>query len=151
MQNSQGQVVSVSSDDSGAKAIVEVESVVICERCESGRGCGAGLMGRQVGDKRVEAVVANGLDIKSGDLVSIALESRHILRAALIVYGSPLLGAVVAAIVAFSMGFGEAEAVLAALLGLLAGILVAKLRLQNTQCLRDFTPMIIEKHHQGQA
>lgn len=105
-------------------------------------------MGRQAGDKRVEAIVANNLDIQSGDLVSIALEPRHILRAALIVYGSPLLGAVLAAILAFSMGFGEAEAVLAALVGLLAGILVAKVRLQNTRCLRDFTPMVIEKHHQ---
>ena len=148
MQNPQGQVVSVSTDDSGGKAIVEVESVVVCERCESGRGCGAGLMGRQAGEKRVEAIVAKNLDLQSGDLVSIALEPRHILRAALVVYGSPLLGAVLAAIVAFSMGLGEAEAVLAALVGLLAGILVAKVRLQNTRCLRDFTPMVIEKHHQ---
>jgi sigma-E factor negative regulatory protein RseC len=145
MQNPQGRVLSVRADDFGTKAIVEVDSVVVCERCESGKGCGAGLLGRQPGDKRVEAVVAENLDVKGGDLVSIVLAPRNILRAAVIVYGYPLCGAVLAAILAFGMGLGDANGAIAALVGLVAGIFLAKLRLKNSRCLRDFTPTVVDR------
>jgi sigma-E factor negative regulatory protein RseC len=145
MQNPQGRVLSVRADDFGTKAIVEVDSVVVCERCESGKGCGAGLLGRQSGDKRVEAVVAENLDVKSGDLVSVVLAPRNILRAAVIVYGYPLCGAVLAAILAFGMGLGDANGAIAALVGLVAGIFLAKLRLKNSRCLRDFTPTVVDR------
>jgi sigma-E factor negative regulatory protein RseC len=145
MQNPQGRVLSVRADDFGTKVIVEVDSVVVCERCESGKGCGAGLLGRQPGDKRVEAVVAENLDVKGGDLVSIVLAPRNILRAAVIVYGYPLCGAVLAAILAFGMGLGDANGAIAALVGLVAGIFLAKLRLKNSRCLRDFTPTVVDR------
>ncbi len=143
MQNPQGQIVSVSADESGTRAIVEVDSAVVCERCESGKGCGAGLLGRQPGDKRVEALVAENLSVQSGDLVSITLAPRNILRAAVIVYGYPLSGAVLAAVAAFGMGLGDVSGAISALVGLFAGILIAKVRLKNTRCLRDFTPTVV--------
>ncbi len=143
MQNPQGQIVSVSADESGTRAIVEVDSAVVCERCESGKGCGAGLLGRQPGDKRVEALVAENLSVQSGDLVSITLAPRNILRAAVIVYGYPLFGAVLAAVAAFGMGLGDVSGAISALVGLFAGILIAKVRLKNTRCLRDFTPTVV--------
>jgi len=145
MQNPQGHVLSVRADDFGTKAIIEVDSVVVCERCESGKGCGAGLLGRQPGDKRVEAVVAENLDVKSGDLVSVELAPRNILRAAVIVYGYPLSAAVLAAILAFGMGLEDAFGAFAALVGLVAGILLAKRRLNNSRCLRDFTPTVVDR------
>jgi len=141
--NPQGHVLSVHADDFGTKAVVEVDSAVVCERCESGKGCGAGLLGRQSGDKRVEAVVAENLDVKSGDLVSLVLAPRNILRAAVIVYGYPLFGAVVAAILAFGIGLGDANGAIAALVGLAAGIFLARLRLKNSQCLQEFTPTVV--------
>ena len=145
MQNREGHVVSVRSDDSGTRALVEVDSVVVCERCESGRGCGAGLLGREPGDKRVEAFVAEDLTVQSGDLVSIVLAPRNILRAAVIVYGYPLLGAVSAAIMSYAIGLGDAHGAIAALTGLVAGILLAKIRLRSTGCLREFTPTIVDR------
>jgi sigma-E factor negative regulatory protein RseC len=145
MQNPQGHVISVRADDFSTKAIVEVDSVVVCERCESGKGCGAGLLGRQSGDMRVEAVVAENLDVRSGDLVSVELAPRNILRAAVIVYGYPLSAAVLAAILAFGMGLGDASGAIAALVGLVAGIFLAKRRLKNSRCLRDFTPTVVDR------
>jgi sigma-E factor negative regulatory protein RseC len=145
MQNPQGQIVSVCAGESGARAIVEVDSAVVCERCESGKGCGAGLLGRQPGDKRVEALVAENLSVQSGDLVSITLAPRNILRAAVIVYGYPLSGAVLAAVAAFGMGLGDVSGAISALVGLFAGILIAKVRLKNTRCLRDFTPTVVSR------
>ena len=145
MQNPQGHVVSVRSDDAGTRAIVEVDSVVVCERCESGKGCGAGLLGREPGEKRVEAVVAENLTVESGDLVSVVLAPRNILRAAVIVYGYPLFGAVSAASIVFGLGLGDVYGAIAALIGLVSGVFLARLRLGNTRCLRDFTPTIVDR------
>lgn len=145
MQNPQGQIISVNSDRSGVKAVVAVDNVVVCERCESGKGCGAGLLGSNSGGRRIEAVVAADLEVKNGDLVSVVLEPRNILRAAMIVYGYPLSGAVLATIAGFGMGLGDVGGSAAALFGLIAGILAARIRLKNTRCLRDFTPMVVDK------
>ncbi len=145
MKNPQGHIVSVRSDESGTRAIVEVDSVVVCERCESGKGCGAGLLGRESGEKRVEAVVAENLSVERGDLVSVVLAPRNILRAAVIVYGYPLFGAVSAASIVFGAGLGDAYGAIAALIGLVSGILLARFRLGNTRCLRDFTPTIVDR------
>lgn len=145
MQNPQGQIVSMSTDREHRQVVVEVESVVVCERCESGKGCGAGLIGRASGDRRVAAAVAENLEVRNGDIVSIELAPRNVLRAAIVVYGYPLSGAVLATFVAYAIGLGDIGGALAALSGLVAGILLAKVRLQNTRCLRDFTPIVVDR------
>jgi sigma-E factor negative regulatory protein RseC len=145
MKHPRGHVVSLRDDDAGARAIVDVDSAVVCARCESGKGCGAGLLGRNAGDKRIEALVVKNLDIRSGDFVSVELAPRNILRAAIVVYGYPLAGAILATIAAFAAELNDANAVLAVLLGLVVGILVARTRLGKAHCLRNFTPMIVDK------
>jgi positive regulator of sigma E activity len=72
-----------------------------------------------------------------------------VLRAAFIVYGYPLSGAVAAAILAFWFGLGDIAAAIAALAGLLSGVAIAHIRLRNTRCLRDFTPTVVG--HRGTA
>lgn len=119
--------------------------MVVCERCESGKGCGAGLLGRRPGDRRVEATVAENLEVRNGDIVSIVLEPQNVLRAAIIVYGYPLSGALSAAFVAYTVELGNIAAAMTALSGLVAGILVAKVRLKYTRCLRDFTPTVVDR------
>ena len=135
----------MSTESGKSQAVVEVESMPVCERCESGKGCGAGLLGRQPDNRRVTAAIAENLQVRNGDCVSIVLEPQHVLRAAIIVYGYPLAGAVTAAFGAYLLGLGDIAAALAALLGLLTGMLIARGRLQNAQCLRDFTPVVIER------
>ena len=145
MQYPQGQVVSVSADHSGRRVIVKVDAVVACARCASGKGCGAGLLGGQPNDRRVEAIIADDLDVSSGDLVSIVLEPRNLLRAAVLVYGYPLAGAVLAAAAALVTGLGDVASALAALGGIVAGIFMARIRLQDSRCLREFTPTVIDR------
>ena len=77
--------------------------------------------------------------------MSIVLEPRNLLRASVIVYGYPLLGAVLAAIVAMKFGMGDGTGAVAALAGLVSGMLIARIRLRKTRCLRDFTPVIVER------
>ena len=145
MQNPHGQIISISAEAPERQVVVEVESVIVCERCESGKGCGAGLLGKKAGDKRVEATVLADLEVSVGDVVSIALEPRNVLRAAVIVYGYPLFGAVLAALMAYSAGMGDVAGALAALTGLITGILIARVRLHNARCLRDFTPVVVDR------
>jgi sigma-E factor negative regulatory protein RseC len=123
----------------------------VCERCAAGKGCGAGLLGAGRGPKRVNAILSPNLEIHNGDRVSIVLEPRNLLRASVIVYGYPLLGAVLAAIMAMKLEIGDAAGAVAALVGLIAGMLIAKMRLRKSRCLRDFTPVIVERLTPGSA
>ncbi|MDH4054650.1 MAG: SoxR reducing system RseC family protein [Gammaproteobacteria bacterium] len=145
MQNPEGKVVSVSDDALGTVAIVEVTAEIACERCRSGKGCGAGLLGRQAAEKQVKARVAFDLDIHRGDRVTVSLEPQHLLRAAGIVYGYPLLGGLLAAVIALFLGLGDVMAALVALTGLLAGIGFARIHVQNNRCLKQFTPVVVSR------
>ena len=133
----------MSNGASGRTAIVRVDKAVVCERCESGKGCGAGLLGSSQIDRQVEALVPSALELSDGDRVIVALEPQNLLRAATVVYGYPLAGAVSAAVAAYALGFGDAASAVAALLGLAAGVSMAKIQLANRQCLRDFTPSVV--------
>ena len=67
------------------------------------------------------------------------------LRAAVLVYGYPLLGGVLAALAALRFELGDVAAALSALTGLIAGMAIAKNQLRSSQCLREFTPVVIER------
>lgn len=145
LQNPFGRVVSVHSGSDGSQALVEVVAGVICERCASGKGCGAGLLGGAQQNRQVRASIGRDIVVENGDLVSLQLLPVSILRAAIVVYGYPLAGAVCAAAVAYGLGYADAGAALMALLGIACGYLLARLRLRGERCLREFTPVISEK------
>jgi sigma-E factor negative regulatory protein RseC len=139
MQNPHGHIIEMRSDNT---VIVEIESAVVCARCAAGKGCGAGLLGSQAAERRVEVSLAEPLDFGVGDEVSISLQSNNVLRAAVIVYAYPLLAAITAAALAYGLGLGDLASACFALGGLLAGILFAKWRLRSARCLRQFTPVV---------
>lgn len=126
------------------QALVEVDASVSCARCAEGKGCGAGLLGRTPGSRRVDALIAGGLTVGEGDEVRIELASSNLLRASMIVYGLPLSGAVLGAALAHFVGLAELYAAMSAAGGMLAGLMLARLRLRKTSCLRQFTPTIVE-------
>lgn len=80
-----------------------------------------------------------------GDQVRIELAPSNLLRASMIVYGLPLSGAVLGAALAYLAGLGELFAATAALGGIFAGLMVARMRLRRSGCLREFTPTIVER------
>jgi sigma-E factor negative regulatory protein RseC len=144
MKNPQGRVVSVGGDDPLTNIIVEVAANVACPRCAEGKGCGAGLLGGVGKDRQIETTLKHGLEVRSGDTVSVAMEPRNMLLAAIIVYGYPLLSALIGALLAWSLNLGDLASALFALSGIAMGFLIARRRLQSAQCLREFTPMIVE-------
>ena len=92
--------------------------------------------------RRVEAMIASGVTVQQGDEVFISLEPKNLLQAAMLVYGMPLSGAVLAAIAAYGLGLGDLAAALTALAGMGAGFFLARLKLQDSRCLRQFVPTV---------
>lgn len=145
MDSPRGRVIQLESSGPALLAEVEVNAASSCARCAAGKGCGAGVL---AGDKRrrVQALVAIGVEIKEGDEVRMELAPRNLLRASSLVYGVPLAAAVLTAAVAYLLDFGDLTSAFAAIAGLVGGLLVAHRRLHAAGCLRDFTPTIVERY-----
>jgi len=145
MENPRGRVIVVKPVDQSPHALVEVDASVSCARCAEGKGCGAGLLGGDTGSRRVDALIGPGLTVQEGDEVRIELSPSNLLQASMVVYGIPLTGAVAGASVSYLLGFGEFYAAVTALGGIVVGLLIARLHLRTSSCLRQFTPTIVER------
>lgn len=142
MQQPEGQVLSIDARSEPVHAVVEVAAAFRCRRCDSGKGCGAGLLAGDTAPRRVDALVDQRLDIHVGDRVRLELAGDNVLRAAGLVYGLPLGGALAGAALAWWSGAGDAAAAVAALAGALAGVATGRRRLRREACLRQFTPVV---------
>jgi positive regulator of sigma E activity len=150
IENIQGTVVSIVRDSQGLRATVDVDTSVVCPRCASGKGCGAGIFSSTGKTRRIEAILsssASSANVAEGDNVHLTLESRSLLRAAWIVYGWPLLGAATGALLANINALGDAMAAGAALAGLALGVTLARANLGRKACLSQFVP--IASHQPG--
>ncbi len=148
MELTRGRIISVAQDH--LTATVEVDTAVFCARCASGKGCGAGVFGSDDRPRQFAAPVLGNIRLHEGDVVRIELAPQSVLHAALIVYGIPLVTALAATGVAFFTGLPDSRAVLAAIAGLAAGVLIGRRWLQRANCLRRFTPAITG-HIDGRA
>ncbi len=80
--------------------------------------------------------------MSEGDLVELSLPPDNLLRAAVLVYGLPLAGAIGGAALAYGSGLGDAGAALLALAGVAVGLAAGRMRLRREACLRHFVPTI---------
>ena len=142
MDSPRGRILSIEFDGTPPSAVVEVPRSLGCARCAAGKGCGAGLTGADSQPRRIAALLATGLELNEGDEVSIELAPQNVLRAALIVYGLPLGGAVIGAGIAYLAGAGDLGAAFAALVGLAVGLAAGRRYLGRAACLKHFTPVI---------
>lgn len=145
MEQAFGRVIAIRDADSSLCAEVEVRGGVTCARCASGRGCGAALLGASHRNRRVEARIGSGIEVREGDEVRIELSPRRLLLASWLVYGVPLFGALIAASAAHLAELQDPYTALAALSGVGAGLFVARRRLRRTACLQRFTPTIVAR------
>lgn len=145
MDSPRGRILSIHSDAAPPYAVVEIAAAPGCARCASGKGCGAGVLAGDERPRSVEALIGHRLAVQVGDKVSIQLAPKNLLRAALIVYGLPLTGAIAASAAAYLLGASDPAAVAMALVGAGLGLLIGRLRLRRVRCLRDFTPTITKR------
>jgi sigma-E factor negative regulatory protein RseC len=126
------------------QATVSVEAAVACERCATGRGCGAALPGRRR-RRQLQVNVPDGLDLQPGDMVRLGVQPGTLLRAAWLAYGLPL-SAMVAAVAAGSASVeSEAGAVALAAMGLAIGAAAARRQLRGERGMRRFVPVALER------
>jgi sigma-E factor negative regulatory protein RseC len=145
MEQAIGRVIAIQTASAPVSAEVEVSGSVTCARCASGRGCGAALLGSGNGNRRIAARIASGIHVQEGDEVCMELESRRLLLASWLVYGTPLAAALVASVAAYLAGLPDLYAALAASGGAGAGVVFARSRLRKTTCLRQFMPTIVAR------
>ena len=145
MEQATGHVIALETGNVSLRAEVEVSAAVACARCAAGRGCGAGLLGASEKNRRVHALIAAGVDVHEGDEVRIELSPLQLLRASWLVYGLPLVAAVIATGVAYLFGLDDFYAVVAAVVGMAVGLVVARRQLSSASCLYRFTPTIVAR------
>ena len=143
METPTGTIVSITDRGGDVRAVIEVDVAAACPRCAAGKGCGAGILGAGRGIRQVEVVIDPGSHLSEGDQVQLTLAPDSILRASVIVYGVPLLGAVAGAAAAYGLSLGDLGAAIATLAGLGAGLMFSRRHLNRSDCLREFTPTVV--------
>lgn len=126
-------VRSLTHDARGRVAAVTLQAPAACPRCAEGRGCGANPFGRRRKSGLVTVRLPADCAARPGDPVRLCLAEGQLLRAALLVYGLPLAGSVLAAVAAWSAGAGEGASVLAVLAGLAVGACLARRPLRQAE------------------
>jgi sigma-E factor negative regulatory protein RseC len=85
------------------------------------QGCGTGALGRLLGKRSKPLVIETERDLNPGDRLQLGLSESALVRASLTVYGLPLLGMVVAGLIASFAVEAEVLIALAACAGFIAG------------------------------
>jgi sigma-E factor negative regulatory protein RseC len=132
-------------------AIVSVVSGAACARCASGKGCGAGLIAVADRPREIKVPLADGLPLKAGDPVALAIPPADLLRGAIYAYGLPLAGMVFALASARLLQgpLTDLVAVLVAAGGLAVAWTGSRLSLQRPQCFLRFQPVIITRNDEA--
>lgn len=134
----------------GQHALVEASQANGCEQC-NGKGCGAGKLSQLFCSKPRQFQVENPINAGVGDEVVISVAEGAILRGIGLVYLMPLLLLVLGAMFG-SAWAGQPElrdgyAAAGALLGLVAGFVVAKwITLHQTR--KNYHPYIARPWHE---
>lgn len=119
-----GRVVAVKGD----KAWVQTIRASACESCSARSGCGQRVLAGASAGRANQVLVANHLNARVGDEVSIAIEESALLSASLLVYAVPLLLLVLGAVVGQQwFPAQDAGAVAGAIAGLAAGFAIARM------------------------
>ena len=117
MIEQQGKIVAIHS----GHARVLLGGMDGCSRCDSGKGCGAGLFGRMLRRKPVVLELENDIDAAAGQAVIVGIEENVYLRLVVRLYLLPLLVGLAGAALAYYLASlyqpGPSWLDLAALLG----------------------------------
>jgi sigma-E factor negative regulatory protein RseC len=148
MDRASGKIISVHADT----ATVSVANTG-CPRCAAGKGCGAGLLTGRPGSTEVELQLPAGHHYRLGDEVTLSIASSSLLRAALLAYGLPLAGTVLALTVGWLVmaPLSDLAGALIALAGLLAGFIAGRNQLRKDDWCKQFVPSIDSRNHDAAA
>ncbi len=138
MEKARGRITAIHD----AHLTVEVDTASFCSRCTTGKGCGAGLLGADRGPRHVNLPLPRDACFVKGDEVTLELAPQSLLHAALIVYGIPLLVMAGVSVLAVLLGWSDLVSAAVMLGAGVIGVAVGRRRLQRSNCLKQFTPVI---------
>ncbi|MFU8830520.1 MAG: SoxR reducing system RseC family protein [Wenzhouxiangella sp.] len=78
---------------------VSFDSLTTCQRCLQGQGCGAGAFSRLFARRQASLVVRCEHDFAIGDRLRVGVSGSGLVLSALALYGLPLLGFLVGALI----------------------------------------------------
>ena len=136
MISQQGRVVAISDDE----VVVHVGGVSGCPTCDAGNGCGAGIFGRLLRDRKTDIRLENSIGAKPGQLVSIGIPENRFLKLVFSLYVLPLiaglLGVIAGFVISNQFGFNDWVSDLS---GLICGVIAAAiLLLRGRRMAREF-------------
>lgn len=123
----------------GEFALVEAQRESACGHCKVQSGCGTSLLSRFVGNRHNRLRVANPVDAKPGDSVVIGLNENALTGASVTLYLLPILALIAAAVAGQLLAHGigltstEPASIVGGLLGLTAGLVLARRRANRLQ------------------
>ncbi len=133
-----------------ATAWLEPEQTSSCGGCASAAACGV-KSGQ--GNRRLEArrfALANDCQLRVGERVVIGISEYALIRASATAYAIPLLCMMGAAVAAQLLTGRDGWAMAAAVAGLTAGLLIARLRAGRLQARGDLTPRYLRHARSGE-
>ncbi len=121
-----GRVTALVDHDGGVRADVALDTPPACARCQSGKGCGAGVFAARSALQQVRVDVPAGSSVAIGDTVCLGLVGTSVSAAALTAYGFPLGGALSGGVLGQVSSLGDAYSAALAGAGLLLGAGLAR-------------------------
>ncbi|MCC5857421.1 MAG: SoxR reducing system RseC family protein [Ectothiorhodospiraceae bacterium] len=137
-----GIVVEVRDDH----VVVETQRQSTCGGCSLRPGCGTALLERMLGARRSRVRALADLRLKPGDRVSLALSDAALLQASALMYGLPVLGLLLGAMVPALAGSPEWLVTAGGLGGLAAGLVGVRQWAHRLRHDSRFLPLVTGLH-----
>ena len=84
----------------GSRVELKLQRASACGGCELNQGCGTGALGRLLGHRSKPVVIETDRELEPGDQLVLGLSETALVKASLTIYGLPLLGMVIAGLLA---------------------------------------------------
>lgn len=123
---------------------VQTRSRSTCSHCAGLSSCGAAVVGRWLGRRNVRLRALTRLSLEVGDDVVVGIDEHTLLQGALAVYVVPLAGLLAGAIAGAVLG-GEAASIGGGLLGLLAGLVWARVFTDRVHNEARWQPVVLHR------
>ena len=121
-----------------------------CQSCSSNKGCGMGALARLFSNKPALIQLETQVPLQQGDRILLGIEEKQFLKGSVFIYLLPILGLLAGAllaphVVSINTHYHELAQIAGGLIGFTCAALVAKIKLQRTQKVTDYSVAILGK------
>ena len=126
-------------------AWVETARKNACGTCSASSGCGTALVAKLFGERNSRLQVCDEIGLEVGDSVVIGIADDTLIRASVLAYLLPLAALIMAAFIAESARAPDELGALVGILGLCAGLWVARRLTVGASGRERYRPMVLRR------